>query len=68
MRCAVIDTNSFIKGMVVNIIMAEPTDLAPEGCLLVGIEDGVFCDIGWFWDGSSFVDLNQQHQPDATDG
>lgn len=54
MRCAVIDTN----GIVVNIIMAEPTDLAPNECLLVGIEENIFCDIGWFWDGTSFIELN----------
>ena len=54
MRCAVINAT----GDVVNIIMAEPTDLAPQGCVLVGVDDGVFCDIGWSWDGSNFVDPN----------
>ena len=54
MRCAVIDANN----LVVNIIMAEPTDLAPQGCFLIGINDGVFCDIGWSWDGANFIDPN----------
>lgn len=65
MRCAVIDAN----GIIVNIIMAEPTDPAPDGCSLIGIEDGVFCDIGWSWDGASFIDPNPQViQPDITNG
>jgi len=65
MRCAVIDTD----GLVVNIIMAEPTDLAPVGCSLVGIEDDVFCDIAWSWDGSSFINPNPPViQPETPDG
>lgn len=63
MRCAVIDTN----GVVVNIIMAEPSDLAPLGCFLVAIPDAAFCDIGWVWDGTAFVNPNPP-QPDSTDG
>lgn len=66
MRCAVIDTN----GVIVNIIMAEPTDLAPMGCSLVGIDDGVFCDIGWVWDGAAFVNPNPPppDEPAVSDG
>jgi hypothetical protein len=43
-NCAVIDiaTNEQI-----NWIVAEPTDLAPDGCRLVEIPDG------YFWDGQS---------------
>jgi hypothetical protein len=54
MRCAVIDAND----LVVNIIMAEPTESAPHGCVLVGIYGGVFCEIGWSWDGANFIDPN----------
>jgi len=52
MRCAVCQTPS---GLVVNIIMADPTDLAPDGCFLVGISDDVWCDIGYTWDGNTFI-------------
>lgn len=65
MRCAVIDAN----GLIVNIIMAEPTDQAPVGCSLAGIDEGVFCDIGWTWDGNQFVDPNPPViQSGTTDG
>jgi len=39
--CAVIDSNN----QLVNTIVAEPTDLAPDGCTLVEIPDG------YYWDG-----------------
>ena len=45
-NCAVIKDN-----VVVNIIVAELTDLPPEGCTLVEIP---FCDIGYIWDGKTF--------------
>jgi hypothetical protein len=46
-NCAVIDSNN----VVVNLIVAEPTDIPPEGCILVEIP---FCDIGYIWDGKRF--------------
>lgn len=46
-NCAVIDSNN----VVVNLIVAEPTDTPPEGCTLVEIP---FCDIGYTWDGKRF--------------
>lgn len=46
-NCAVVDSNN----VVVNIIVAEPTDTPPEGCILVEIP---FCNIGYIWDGSRF--------------
>lgn len=52
MRCAVVNGNNVIE----NIIMAEPTDPAPHGCVLIGITD--FCDIGWIWNGSTFINPN----------
>jgi len=39
--CAVIDANNNL----VNIIIAEPTDLAPEGCILIEIPEG------FYWNG-----------------
>lgn len=45
--CAVIDSNN----VVINLIVAEPTDPAPEGCTLVEIP---ICDIGYIWDGQKF--------------
>ena len=46
-NCAVVDAN----GVVVNIIVADVTDIPPEGCILVQIP---FCDIGYTWDGQRF--------------
>ena len=39
--CAVIDFNN----QLVNTIVADPTDFAPNGCTLVEIPDG------YYWDG-----------------
>lgn len=36
------------------MIVADPTDLPPDGCQLI-LADGVVCDIGWTWDGTQFV-------------
>lgn len=47
-NCAVVDSN----GLVVNIIVAETTDVPPEGCTLVLIP---FCDIGYIWNGENFI-------------
>lgn len=47
-RCAVCQISD---GLVVNLIMASPSDLAPEGCQLVELMNGQMCDIGWIWDG-----------------
>lgn len=45
-NCAVIQ-----DGIVVNMIVAEVTDVPPEGCVLVEIP---YCDIGYTWDGVRF--------------
>ena len=42
-------------GLVINIIVAQPSDPAPDGCQLVEIMTGQTCDIGWTWDGTQFV-------------
>ena len=52
MTCAVIQNN-----LVVNIIMADPTDNPPEGCTLVLIPDNVFVTLGFTYDGSNFIDF-----------
>jgi hypothetical protein len=40
---------------VVNIIVAAPSDTPQEGCQLVEVMNGMSCDIGWTWDGQTFV-------------
>ena len=52
-NCAVVQ---LIDNVVVNKIVAEPTDLAPDGCYLVLIPDEVPCDMGWTWDGTNFIE------------
>lgn len=49
--------------VVVNIIVAPPTEPAPEGCFLVDISDGRFCDIGWTWDGTKFYNPSPAPAP-----
>jgi hypothetical protein len=46
-NCAVVNH----EGIVVNLIVAEPTDAPPAGCTLIEIPS---CDIGWVWDGTRF--------------
>jgi hypothetical protein len=48
--CAVLDKNN----VVVNIIVAEPTDLPPEEHILVLVNEGEFVDIGCIYDGVTF--------------
>lgn len=51
-RCAVCQLSD---GLVVNMIIALPSDPAPEGCQLVEVINDQPCDMGWFWTGSEFV-------------
>jgi hypothetical protein len=51
-RCAVCQ---LIDGLVINIIMALPSDPAQDGCQLIEIMSGQDCDIGWYWDGQWFI-------------
>jgi hypothetical protein len=53
--CAVVRNED---NVVINKIIAEPTDLPQDGCYLVLIPEGSMCDMGWVWDGSNFVDPN----------
>lgn len=48
MRCAVV-----VDGVVVNIIMARPTDPAPEDGELIAVRD-MDCAIGSAWNGTRF--------------
>lgn len=51
-RCAVCQLTD---GLVVNLIIALPSDFAPDGCQLVEIMNGQDAGIGWTWTGSEFV-------------
>jgi hypothetical protein len=51
-KCAVVQLSN---SMVVNLIVAEPTDSSPDGCELILVPTDVPCDIGWTWDGTQFV-------------
>lgn len=54
-RCAVCQ---LVDGLVINIIMASPSDPAPDDCQLIEIMNDQPCNIGWYWDGTTFVDPN----------
>ena len=58
MTCAVCQLSD---GLVINIIVAEPTDPCPyEDCQLIATPDvdGVDAQIGWYWNGTNFIDPN----------
>jgi hypothetical protein len=59
-NCAVCQLSD---GLVVNIIVADPTDPAYDGTQLILIPDGVMCDIGWTWDGTTFINPNPDGAP-----
>ena len=51
--CAVCQNST---GLVVNMIVADAAvDAAPEGCILVPVEDGVFVSLAYVWDGEQFL-------------
>lgn len=62
MQCAVVDSATSI---VVNIIVAQPDDVPPEGCFLVALDDTTPCSIGWVYADGVFVDPNPP-PPDET--
>lgn len=45
-------------GIVLNTIVADSNYQVPEDKLLILIPEGIMCNIGWFWDGASFIDPN----------
>lgn len=54
-RCAVCQLSD---GLVINMIVAAPSDLPPDGTQLVEVMNEQPCDIGWYWDGVQFTDPN----------
>lgn len=50
--CAVVRSSD---NMVINTIIALPTDPAPEGCYLVEMSENSYGGIGWTWDGTYFI-------------
>jgi hypothetical protein len=55
--CAVVDSTT---GLVISIIVCEPTDPAPDGTYLVEYPDadGNYAGIGYFWNGVNFINPN----------
>ena len=49
-------------GLVINIIVAEPTDPCVEGCQLIvtPTEAGSYANIGFTWNGTEFINPNPQ--------
>jgi hypothetical protein len=47
-------------GLVINLIIAEPTDEPPYGCQLIEVPEGTPCDLSWTWDGTQFIDSSPQ--------
>ena len=44
MRCAVVEISTYL---VQNVVIADPSDPAPEGCWLIGISDDDACASGY---------------------
>jgi hypothetical protein len=42
-------------GLVLNKIVASPSDTPPDDCQLIEIMNGQTCDIGWTWNGMEFT-------------
>ena len=49
--CAVVRLSD---GFVINMIIAAPSDPAPDGCQLVEVMARQVCDIGWYWANNQF--------------
>jgi len=49
-----------LDGLVVNIIVAEPTDSSPDNCKLIISPDveGNYAGIGFTWNGTIFINPN----------
>jgi hypothetical protein len=64
--CAVVDSSNTI----INLIVAEPTDLAPQDCILVITPDsnGNQPGSGWTWDGTTFINPNPVDTSDYSYG
>lgn len=64
MRCAVVLIST---GEVVNIIVADPNDPAPDDCELIALPDNSPVSIGWYWNGTEFYNPNPP-PPDPASG
>ena len=42
-------------GLIISIIIADSSYPAPEECELVEVMAGQECQLGWHWDGQSFI-------------
>lgn len=62
MRCAVCQIDG---GLVVNVIVASPQDIAPNGCNLVALESDVICGAGWRFNGISFEPPHEEENLDS---
>jgi hypothetical protein len=64
--CAVVDATNTI----INLIIAEPTDLAPQDCVLISVPDanGNRPGPGWTWNGTTFIDPNPVDYSDYSYG
>lgn len=49
--CAVVRLSD---GLVINTIVASPSDPAPDGCQLIEVMTGQECDIGWYYANDTF--------------
>lgn len=61
-NCAVVQVNG---GLVVNTIVAEVTDLAPDGCFLVEMTLDCYGGPGWFYDGAQFLPPSDLGDPNG---
>lgn len=50
--CAVVRLED---GLVINVIVADPTDLPPVDCQLIEVQPDQMCSIGWTWNGTEFI-------------
>ncbi len=63
--CAVVDSNN----LVVNLVLAEPTDVAPENCQLIDLSNLLIQpNIGWSWDGTVFINPDPPYLEDYAYG
>jgi hypothetical protein len=49
-----------LDGLVINLIVAEPTDIPPDNCELIISPDveGNYANIGFTWNGTIFINPN----------
>jgi hypothetical protein len=52
MICAYIDKAS---GVVLNLIIASPTDPVPKDIILIEVPENMSVSLGWIWDGFIFI-------------